>query len=192
MSNYLSVGFVYSKMNKEEELNSIMKLIREKSWELSSLKYSEDSKGNKWTELNNNITDFDVSDAFFNKFFSIRSFCKSVDESKTMNFALTYEELSKDNFGFLIQIDASQVYKFGNVESLKKTEIDIIELVECLYKVSKYSYVFSDDEAEIEYTVEQINSETDFKYSILILPKDENSVEIKMAPWTLDGLTTRK
>lgn len=191
MSNCLSVGFIYSKMSKEKELNSILKLISNKLWKLSSLKYSEDSDGNKWTELDTNVTNFDVSDAYFNKFFGVCTFCKPVEENKKISFELTYEELSKEDFGFLIQIDASQVYEFGNAESLKRAELGIIELAECLYKVSKYSYIFSDDEAEIEYTAEQMKFETDFKYSILIFPKDEDTVEIKLAPWALDGLTSR-
>lgn len=85
-------------------------------------------------------------------------FIITLPKDRIINFSLTYKELSENDFGFLIQIESSQVCKTGNRENLKKVKMAIIELLEGLYKVSKYSYAFADEEVDNEYTFEQISS----------------------------------
>lgn len=191
MSNYLSVGIVYSNKSKEKELSNILKYIRNNEWKLDSLEFSEDYVGDYWMNITEKITDLKVSNAFFNNFFSICKFKKLV-KNQTINLSLTYKKLSENDFGFLVQIESTQIYNTGNRENLKNVEMTIIDQLQGFYSASKYAYIFADDEADLEYTYEQIRDKSNPIYSMLIFPHKDDSVEIILASWMLDGLTSRE
>lgn len=53
-----------------------------------------------------------------------------------------------------------------------------------------FEYGFCDSEADIEFSKSEIMS-MDLKYSILLINTHSNDPIIKLAPWRIDGLTSR-
>lgn len=84
-------------------------------------------------------------------------------------------EIPEDNFDIINEIDILE-------DQIKLFIKDFLHL--------GFEYGFCDSEADIEFSKSEIMS-MDLKYSILLVNTHSNDPIIKLAPWRIDGLTSR-
>lgn len=185
MGSYISVGMVTGKCEPSEFLESCKRALNKFGANIKriSLKYPLDSECIRWEEKAVFIKEIDsaLSECYSNDLcelhidYLIEKRCVSgvlFRLKKVDGYQGALFEIPEENFDVANEIDI--------LESKIKTIIKNI-------LPYGFEYGFCDNEADIEYSKEQILS-MDSVYSVMLI---NNELNFRLAPWKIDGLTER-
>ena len=190
MGSRISIGLVYECNNMIESLEKLIKLLISDNGYIKGFKVSKDEEGNKWIE--NFDTTTSISDEVYScltlGFYGQINLVSDIINLKHKDIVLNIERHS-DYYGFLIDIEESSLI---DEDSIIDIATSIINLISDNFMNLRYDYAFCDNEAEIEYSLQEILSNNNDIYCLLFIPNFvENKIEVKKSNWLLDGLTKR-
>lgn len=149
---------------------------------ISRLTYSEEIDGESWIEIDNPETLGELSDYYYVEIqVKINAF------ERTELSTLIKIEKFEDYFGFLLSFQEDVLLPSYNLEIIDTVTNQITELVNTIYKVTKFNYAFCDHEAEFQFSPAEFKPE---KYSISYLPAD-GTLRVEKSNWHINGLTER-
>ncbi len=198
MASYITVGFVFNGADEQKIISKLQILITDimqKDSYYKSAKVCKDQDGNNWIELDaDHLTDINkytpiLAKGYFGQVDFVTKFftCEKIPISVRVEKALDY-------FGILIDIEEKDLLK-SNVQSiLSKVDDHLIEFILNLYNLIEYDYAFADNEAELQYSPNEIQLLNINTYSIFAkksISDCKSDISVYKSEWYLDGLTTR-
>ncbi len=198
MSNNITVGFVFDKINTNtinNKLKLIIKYLSCGTMKYEKIKFCESLEEEKWIEI------------ISNKYNNIEKLLYQLSQKNygeislytnaftNNNILVSVYVLKEKNF-FAITIDVEEEKIIYSYESDVLSEVDdrVIFIMQELYEKLEYSYAFCDNEAELlfsPYDMKRLKSDI---YSICIIPSDSrkiNESNIYISSWYLNGLSKR-
>ncbi|WP_184230525.1 Imm64 family immunity protein [Methanococcus maripaludis] len=160
-----------------------------KAGTLKNIKYSEDSAGNVWNELNFVDSSKECYETLSNGYYGELTINSKRILNNDIDCTIRLEKQDQF-FGFLIDISEEDILKNHSKEEIEEvTNVLISKIIE-IYNYSKYSYAFCDQEAEISDFPLNFEKLRD-NYSILIIPDQSFKFNILKSNWNIDGMTAR-
>ncbi len=190
MGSYIGVGLVLNnKLNSKEKsaLQMILEYFISKNGKLLNTKFSEDEDGDNWKNIEN-IKLYEV-DNLLNKYYLNINFICDVLDKKDVMIRAYYENLDENVSGLLLDFEEELFIEDYPDERIEEKTNQFINLMAEIYNVVEYDYALCDQEAMIEYTLDNIEKAKK-KYSVLLIPHN-NKMEIIKNSWNIDGLTDR-
>lgn len=190
MGSYIGVGVVLNnKLNSKEKsaLQMILEYFISKNGKLLNTKFSEDEDGDNWKNIEN-IKLYEV-DNLLNKYYLNINFICDVLDKKDVMIRAYYENLDENVSGLLLDFEEELFIEDYPDERIEEKTNQFINLMAEIYNVVEYDYALCDQEAMVEYTLDNIEKAKK-KYSVLLIPHN-NKMEIIKNSWNIDGLTDR-
>ena len=190
MGSYIGVGVVLNnKLNSKEKsaLQMILEYFISKNGKLLNTKFSEDEDGDNWKNIEN-IKLYEV-DNLLNKYYLNINFICDVLDKKDVMIRAYYENLDENVSGLLLDFEEELFIEDYPDERIEEKTNKFINLMAEIYNVVEYDYALCDQEAMVEYTLDNIEKAKK-KYSVLLIPHN-NKMEIIKNSWNIDGLTDR-
>lgn len=190
MGSYIGVGFVFNnKFNSNEKsaLQMILEYFTSKNGKLLNAKFSEDEDGDDWKDIEN-LNLYEVDNLLNKYYLNINLICDILDKKNVMVRAY-YENLNENVSGLLLDFEEQLFINDYPDEEIGEITNKFINLMADIYNVVEYDYALCDQEAIIEYTLDDIEKAKK-KYSVLLIPRN-NKMEIIKNSWNIDGLTDR-
>lgn len=193
MGSKISIGLVYENKCREDISVYLEKVINgflDKGY-IKDFTVSLDNEGNEWIEQNVGEkevtkTDYDlITTNYYGKINLISNIITS--NPKKITVAI---EKSDEYFGFLVDLNEEDLTKNFSLDEL---ENKIVDFLLSKFRILNYDYAFCDNEAEIEYSPQEIKQEEEL-YSLLFIPntkENKKEIEVKKSSWYIDGLTSR-
>lgn len=198
MGSYISIGFVFNELNFEQIKNKLRKLVNlliANNGQLKEMKFSKDIEGMDWVEYSfkNNILTIDLIESLAINYFGELKITSDFLKIGNLNIIVNVEK-EKSYFGFLLEISEAELLKTHNSEEIKFITDKVIDFMIDAHDILDYAYAFCDNEAEIEYSPQEIVSFDRDVYSIIIFysSKKQKEYYIKKSKWNIDGLTSRE
>ncbi len=191
--SYISIGLVFNGrefISKEKTIDTVLLTLKKNGAQIKNCKYSKDPDGENWItiEINEILNSNNLSQILVNNFngnISILLPCNDCGLTAIFSF----HNIDEDYFGILIEIPERQLLSY-NSDNVAEAEEWAINMISLLYNSAPFSYSFCDNEAEIEYSLEDLADKIETAYSLTVIPEKEGLQLIKNA-WFIDGLTKR-
>jgi len=198
MGSYISIGFVYDKVDLKQikfELENLTTCLITALDNVRNMKLSKDMDGEEWIEYSSfkNYPISDLCSLLAEHYFGQLNLKCNLFGLENLEVTIRVEK-EKDYFGFLLDIIETELIKTGSIEEINSITEKIINFITDLYKALAYDYAFCDNEAEIEYSPKEFKGLKDSVYSIAVMPllgKQEKSFNVIKSNWHIDGLTIR-
>lgn len=190
MGSYIGIGLVFnnkSNSKKKSALQMILKYFTSKNGKLLNAKFSEDEDGDDWKDIEN-IKLYEVDNLLNKYYLNINLICDILNKKNVMVRAY-YENLNENVSGLLLDFEEQLFMNDYPDEEIGEITNKFINLMADIYNVVEYDYALCDQEAIIEYTLDDIEKAKK-KYSVLLIPRN-NKMEIIKNSWNIDGLTDR-
>ncbi|PKM51853.1 MAG: hypothetical protein CVV02_04385 [Firmicutes bacterium HGW-Firmicutes-7] len=198
MGSYIGMGLVYNGIPEnglESELKNVVNFLISHNGSINNIKFSKDRHGNEWTET---IIDNKENENFYsylsNGYFGQLHLICNILSIQKLNVYIRIEK-NKNFFGLLLDISEEELIGTASIEDIGKITDNIIEFLNELYGFTVFAYAFCDNEAEIQYSPIEFQSQSlnEDIYSIVAIPDLENKNKLKIikSNWHIDGLTTR-
>lgn len=186
MGSFITIGCVCKDNVDKNQFVAILKRTLDLNAEFLKnfkIKYPLKSDCKKWVinTFNYNEIDENLFICVNNKMAHI-SFDYINENNQVDGIIVEIEKIIGDSCGVLFSISESA---FGK-ENIDKIETIICKELKPLIKLG-YDYIFCDNEAHIEYLIEEVKTRKDL-YSILML----SNGEVLRASWKIDGLSKRE
>lgn len=198
MGSYISIGFVYDKLDLGQVKVELEKLTTYLITELDSIKnmkFSKDMDGEEWVEYSsfNNYQISDLCSLLAEHYFGQLNLECNLFELDNLEVTIRVEK-EQDYYGFLLDMSETELIKTGDLEEIDDITEKIINFVTDLHKALIYDYAFCDNEAEIQHSPREFKELKNAVYSIVVIPtfeKQEKSFNVIKSNWHIDGLTIR-
>ena len=196
MGSSTNIGFVYRKKHStdaENELSMLLEFLISNNGKILTQKYCQDLDGDGWVESNEvaHLLVGDVSSLLVNNYYGqLRMNCDILGKER-LDIDLYFKMMEENHFGILLDVADDQIFEPD--ASLEGITNCIIEFMKKVYSISHFDYSFCDNEAQIEYSLQELMSAGRPVYSIVALPDPKSSEELKVtkSDWNIDGLTSR-
>lgn len=188
MGSYICVGLVTNGRETHDFLKLCKKVfsVYQTSIQKLTLKYPLDDECLNWCKRTVTFQEIDsvLSDCYSNNLCEMNINYSMGQRSvegilfhikKEIDYQGILFEIPEDNFDIINEIDVLE-------DQIKLLIKDFLNL--------GFEYGFCDSEADIEFSKAEIMS-MNSKYSILLINTQSNNPIIKLAPWRIDGLTSR-
>ena len=199
MGSYIGIGIVYNSHLEDSckrELRQVLNYLNNQEGSIKSIKFSTNVAGNEWIEhsLINSLEIEDFYTPLINGYYGQIHIVCNVFSLQKVNVYLRIERVDNSYFGLLIDIQEKELLTDNSVVSMSDMEEKIVEFITNLYKTSIFEYAFCDNEAEIQYSPEELQLYNNTAYSIVVLPSVKNKGELSIikSNWHIDGLSTRE
>jgi len=196
MGSSTGIGFLYSVGDKAIfQFIEIINLILSNNGKVISLKYCKDPDGDEWVEekaILQTLTKNILYQLVGNYYGQVNVVCDLLSE-KNLKIDIYFKKLDSKNLGVLLNISDEQLFESGINERIDSVTETIINLIRQIYDITNFDYAFCDNEATIEYSLDELKAIENPIYSILALPnkRDKKELQIIKSNWHIDGLTLR-
>lgn len=199
MGSYITTGLVFSGSDVsiiKRKLKDLIIFLSGRSECYKSVKASKDIDGNDWIEFKSDEL-ADIQEAYR---FASEGYMGQIDlqtsliTSNEIHVSVRVEK-EEDYFGILVDVAEDDFLKSNDLIVLNAADDLMIKFMSELYVVLEYKYAFCDNEAELQFSPNDIQCLAKEMYSILIIPRNSelNSVtNVFRSNWYLNGLTSRK
>ena len=198
MGSYITTGLVFNGSDVsiiKRKLTDLIMYLSDKSECYKSVKASKDIDGNDWIEFKfDELADIQEAYRFASEgYMGQIDLATSLITSNEIHASVRVEK-EVDYFGILVDFAEDDFLKSNDPAVLNAADDLMIKFMNELYEVLKYNYAFCDNEAELQFSPNEIQCLTKEMYSILVMPNNSgiNSVtNVFRSNWYLNGLTSR-
>jgi len=196
MGSSTGIGFVYGVGdNAIFQFVKIMELLLLNNGTIDHLKYCKDINGDEWVEKKVTVQALNKNTLYplINNYYGQVSVKCDLLSKKDLNIDVYFKKIDSKNLGILLYIPDEQIFGSDVGENINLITENVINLIQQIYNISNFDYAFCDNEATVEYSLDDLKAIENPIYSILALPNEENKTELQIlkSDWNIDGLTPR-
>lgn len=193
MGATMNVIFVKSDLSTlKNNFSSLLNYFLNNSIGFSSLHISNDEEGFNGIDYNNPNQTFleNIMDKSPDFYYLKLSFNNFPFGNLFIDGLLKIEKHENSYYSFGFEFEEVDILSNYDVDSLESVEKNIINTIEKIGENINWDYAFANQEAEVQFSPEQFEKETNAQYAIEIT-NSESGLKISKSTWYVNGITER-